>query len=291
VSAYIVKPSTEIIHAFLTRAYDVPLFIMTVAACMLDALSSKAFAKAWHDACPLPITFQPDRRGPFGSYSSDGTTLHLRNLPLHDRRVSPEIIVLAALALADAFTPDDRDHTDKYWILHVAYGRYTAAQLNATKRCILHDLDHALMPFTGDYITRAMVREMAKWQYKAREIEVEKIMRDVGTWRSPSTRASRGGAPRLSNYQHPTVISAASSSFTSTSSASTSLPSTSLPSTSLPSTSLPSTSLPSTSSASTSAAVAPLTQANLQRHAEILRWEAFQQDWAGVGEELVIVWR
>jgi len=175
-------------------------------------------------------------------------------LPLQDRRVSPEIIVLAALALADVFSPDDRDHSDKWWVVHVARSRYTQAQFNATKRCILHDLDHALMPFTEKSINRAMMREMAKWQHKLRDIQVEQIMRGLGTWGSPSPPAS--------------------SSFTSTSSPSTSLPSTSL---------LLSTSLPSYSVASSSAAATPLTRANLRHH------EASLQEADGV--ELVMAWR
>lgn len=227
---------------------------MTVAACMLHALSPQAFAKVWRTTCPLPITFKPDSKGPFGSYSRDGKTVHLHDLPLQDRRVSPEIIVLAALALADVFSPDDRDHSDKWWVVHVARSRYTQAQFNATKRCILHDLDHALMPFTEKSINRAMMREMAKWQHKLRDIQVEQIMRGLGTWGSPSPPAS--------------------SSFTSTSSPSTSLPSTSL---------LLSTSLPSYSVASSSAAATPLTRANLRHH------EASLQEADGV--ELVMAWR
>lgn len=269
VSAYVVQPSIEIIHAFLSRAHDVPLFIMTVAACMLDALSSEVFAKDWHITCPLTITFQPDINGIFGSYSRNGTILYLHDLPLKDRRVSPELIVLAALSLANAFSPNDRDHSDPYWIGHVARGRYTQAQLNATKRCILHDLDYALMPFTERSINRAMVREMAKLQNKLTELQVEQTMRDLGTWRSPSPQETQQGGPRLPNYHHPTVISASSCAVTSTSA---SLPP--LPAPSPSSISLPSLSFSPASAPSSSAGVPALTQVNLQQHQAGLREEA-----------------
>lgn len=235
---------------------------------MLKSLSPEAFAKVWHATCPLTITFQPDSTGPFGSCSRDGKTIQLHDLPLEHRQVSPEIIVLAALALADVFSPDDRDHDDKWWVMKVAHSRYTQAQFNATKRCILHDLDYALMPLTEKSINRVMVREMAKWQHKLTAIEVEQIMRDLGTWDTPPPPASGETASHLSKYQQPAVISVASSS-----PASTSLPIPTPPSTSLVSTSLPSTSLPSTSTASISAAMAPLTLANLQLHQAGLRAE------------------
>lgn len=212
VTAYIQAPSTETIQAFLTRAYDVPLFIITVAACILNSLSPEAFAKAWRAACPLSVTFTPDDKGLFGSHSHDGKTLHTHNLPLKDKWVSPEIIILAALALADVFSPYDRDRMDKWWVFQVAHGRYTEAQFNVTKRCILLDIDHNLMPLTDKAMNRRMVREMAKWQYTLTNRICEQVMRQLGTWTSPPPRPSPWLPPLESNYQKPTISSVVSSS-------------------------------------------------------------------------------
>ncbi|KAI9879304.1 MAG: hypothetical protein M1830_008955 [Pleopsidium flavum] len=205
VTAYIQAPCTETIEAFLTRAYDVPLFIISVAACILHSLSPEAFAKAWRAACPLTVTFPTDGKGPFGSYSRDGKTLYTHNLPLKDTWVSPEVIILAALSLADIFSPYDKDRMDKWWVFQVAHGRYTEAQFNATKRCILLDLDHDLMPLTDRAMNRRMVREMAKWQHTLKNRVVERVMREVGTWTSPPPRRSPRLPAQGSNYQMPAV--------------------------------------------------------------------------------------
>ncbi len=240
-----------------------PLFVITVAACMLKALSPEAFANAWRTTCPLVITTAAPKD------SSDKSYLDL-HVPVP--WVSPEIIVLAALAIADVFSPYDRDRSDKWWVFQVAHGRYTLEQFNVTKRCILIDLEHNLMPFTDKAKNRAMVREMAKWHWTVVKRVADHITRTIASWGEPATPSSWLSTPsrgrsrrrsplppppqpssppppspppppaRVSNYQPPTVSSA-----TFTSSAD-----------------------PWSTSSDRASAPAELTEDNLQRQQEVL---------------------
>ena len=216
-TAYIVAPSVDIVHAFLHRAYDMPRFVMAVAGVILGSLSWGLFAEQWRAQCPLNVEFPANGTGPFGSYSHDGTTLRAKDLPAKSRWVSPEIIVLAALALADVFSPDDRDRVDKWWLFQVGHGRYTAAQFNATKRCLLLDLDHNLLPCTKEVLVRKVVREMAKWQYTVTNRQVEEVFRRLSLWEPlpsarqswyepPPGRPTNGGQLTVANLQAQQVV-------------------------------------------------------------------------------------
>ncbi|OAQ95775.1 hypothetical protein LLEC1_08195, partial [Akanthomyces lecanii] len=76
---------------------------------------------------------------------------------LHIDAVQPEVIVLAALVIADKFTEDSEQSTQAYC---AAWGRglWSSAQLNATERSIMESLGYRIMPLCAeDCLADAMV--------------------------------------------------------------------------------------------------------------------------------------
>lgn len=64
-------------------------------------------------------------------------------------------MVLAGLALAVGFL-HDQPRGSTYWTAFVAQQRFTNKQLNATKTCMLLDLDYGLHRFTVDMVQETM---------------------------------------------------------------------------------------------------------------------------------------
>ena len=132
------------IHNFLFRA-ELPLEILGLAACILDALGSR-FALEWRKAC-----------------SSTARTLSLLNCSWkktsfhHDTKTSvePEIVVLSALSLAAGYL-DDNQKSAAYWARAISADRFRTSQVNATRLCILIDIDYNLHSFTPDMIQEAI---------------------------------------------------------------------------------------------------------------------------------------
>lgn len=144
-NACLLRPSVSTIHNFLLRS-DLPLEIIGLAACILDALSSR-FAPAWRKACS-PTT------------GNSGLTNRLRYSAscCHGQSASlePEVAVLSALSLAAAYL-DDSQKSARYWAQVISADRYTAKQINATNMSILFDIDYGLQSFTPDMIAEAIL--------------------------------------------------------------------------------------------------------------------------------------
>lgn len=71
------------------------------------------------------------------------------------RSVSPDLVVLAALALAHDFI-DDRSWSNGRWAEIEGSGRFAAADLECTKMCILRDMDYALFRINEDMVIRGL---------------------------------------------------------------------------------------------------------------------------------------
>jgi len=132
------------IHDFLFRA-ELPLEIVGLAACILDALGSR-FALEWRKACSSSA-----RTSSLLNRSWKKTSFH------HDTKTSaePEIVVLSALSLAAGYL-DDNQKSAAYWARTISADRFRTGQVNATRLCILIDINYNLHSFTPDMIQEAM---------------------------------------------------------------------------------------------------------------------------------------
>lgn len=138
------RPSVAAIHNFLFRA-ELPLEILGLAACILDALGSR-FALEWRKACSSTA-----RTSSLLNRSWKRTSFH------HDTKTSvePEIVVLSALSLAAGYL-DDNQKSAAYWARTISADRFRTKQVNATRLCILIDIDYNLHSFTPDMIQEAI---------------------------------------------------------------------------------------------------------------------------------------
>ena len=133
------KPSVSAIQGFLERAC-LPVEMVAFAACVLDALSD-GFAARWNDA------FLPMQTSTLDYYLG----IDCWQQP----NTSPDLIVLAALALAHGFV-DDRGRSNAHWAKIEGAGRFDAKEVSKTKMCILEDIDYGLFR-----ISEACVQQMA----------------------------------------------------------------------------------------------------------------------------------
>lgn len=129
---------TSAIQVCLERA-GLPAEIVAFAGCILDALSSR-FGGAWRQAF-----------GASGQLSCDAPV----GYDMCQRSVSPDLVVLAALALAHDFI-DDRSWTNSHWAKVEGSGRFEAADVERTKMCILQDMDYALFRINQDMVLRGL---------------------------------------------------------------------------------------------------------------------------------------
>lgn len=79
----------------------------------------------------------------------------------------PELLVLAALALATAYL-DDHQVSLQHWAQRISCGVYSARQLSTTQRCMLIDLDYDLHSFTLDFI-RDEIEDMHRASLRNRQ--------------------------------------------------------------------------------------------------------------------------
>ncbi|KAK8159649.1 hypothetical protein IWX90DRAFT_306746 [Phyllosticta citrichinensis] len=149
------RPSTSTITAYLERTH-LPLQVLGLAACILDALSMR-FAKRWREA--LVSASGPDSASlpvPAASLPSPpASPVPVTTGPFLGAAVAssaePELLVLAALALAASYL-DDSHVSLRHWAQHVSNCVFTARQLSATQRCLLVDLDYDLHSFTPEFV-------------------------------------------------------------------------------------------------------------------------------------------
>lgn len=134
------RPHKSVIQGFLERA-SLPDEIIAFSACILDALSTR-FAATWRD------TLAP---------SDYARTLKnfLRTDSRQSEHVSPDVIVLAALALAHGFLAD-RQRSSRHWSVRESDGVFTVQEIEATKRAILEDMDYGLFRISEDRCQRRL---------------------------------------------------------------------------------------------------------------------------------------
>ncbi|KAI1386673.1 uncharacterized protein F4822DRAFT_410901 [Hypoxylon trugodes] len=128
-------PSISIVRAILARA-DLPMDIIALAVCILDSLNSR-FSRTWRISFPLSklSDLAPKRHTlPSGAIQA-----------VHIDSVFPEIIILAALMIADKFVEDLQETTQYYG---TAWGNnmWTSEQINFTERCIMESLGYRILP-------------------------------------------------------------------------------------------------------------------------------------------------
>lgn len=134
------RACVSIIRGFLERAC-LPDEVIAFAACILDALSDR-FASTWRDALQ--------------------SSNYVRNLKMFlktDTRlntsISPDVIVLASLALAHGFLVD-RLRSSKHWSVRESSAQFTVQEIEATKRAILQDMDYGLFRISDDMVQQVL---------------------------------------------------------------------------------------------------------------------------------------
>lgn len=128
-------PSIPIIQSILARA-NLPMDIIALAVCILDFLNSR-FSRSWRISFPLAKSndlLQKRHTLPSGAIQA----VHIDN-------VSPEIIVLAALIIADKFVEDLQESTQYYGSMW-GVNMWTSEQINFTERCIMENLGYRILP-------------------------------------------------------------------------------------------------------------------------------------------------
>ena len=114
--------------------------IIAYAACILDALSTR-FGGAWREL------FEPTKQSPCDFYF--GHHVWQRTA------ASPDLIVLAALALAHGFL-DDHGRTNSHWTKMDASGQFEARDVELAKICILQDMDYGLFRISEEMVQRRL---------------------------------------------------------------------------------------------------------------------------------------
>ncbi|KAJ4354253.1 uncharacterized protein N0V89_005987 [Didymosphaeria variabile] len=141
------KSSVAAVEGFLERAC-LPVDMVAFAACVLDALSD-GFASRWCNAL-LPM-------------DTSKLDFYLGTDCWQQPSISPDLIVLAALALAHGFI-DDRGRSNGHWAKIEGAGRFVPKEVGKTKMCILEDIDYGLFRISEDMVQR-MSREMQQATY------------------------------------------------------------------------------------------------------------------------------
>ncbi|KAF2034169.1 hypothetical protein EK21DRAFT_57109 [Setomelanomma holmii] len=151
------RPHTHVMCSFLDRA-NLPDEVVAFAACVLDNLSTR-FGGLWRDIL-APAEFERDLK----NFLKTDSTRHAH--------LSPDIIVLAALALAHGFLTD-RLRSSRHWSVKESGGMFTVREIEATKRAVLVDMDYGLSRISNDMVQR-MSRDMQRSKTIAKEAEVVK---------------------------------------------------------------------------------------------------------------------
>ncbi|OAA61345.1 hypothetical protein ISF_05424 [Cordyceps fumosorosea ARSEF 2679] len=164
-SASLAPASVPLVQSILSRA-NLPLETIALAVCVLDRLDAK-FGRKWRLVCPLrtsTTTATTTQQQPTPTAAAPETTTAAKkrhSLPpassplpnhppqLHIDAVRPEIIVLAALVVADKFA-DDAEQTAPAYCAAWGRGLWSPAQLNATERAIVEGLDYRIVPLAAD---------------------------------------------------------------------------------------------------------------------------------------------
>ncbi|KAK0644719.1 hypothetical protein DIS24_g8578 [Lasiodiplodia hormozganensis] len=168
------RPSVSTIQDYLERS-SLPFEILGLTACILDALSMR-FAKKWrhaltlNESTPAASPLLEAAKAPVSPPASPTlmSAAHVLSSPIKSC-ADPELLVLAALALATSYL-DDHQVSLQHWAKRISCGVYSARQLSTTQRCMLIDLDYDLHSFTLEFIRDAiedMHRESLRNRQKA----------------------------------------------------------------------------------------------------------------------------
>ncbi|KAI1379534.1 hypothetical protein F4677DRAFT_442510 [Hypoxylon crocopeplum] len=132
--ASFMTPSIPIVQGILARA-NLPMDIIALAACILDSLNSR-FSRSWRISFPLNKSCELPKRHTLPSGAVQA---------VHIDSVFPEVVVLAALMIADKFVEDLQESTQYYgssWGQNI----WTSEQINFTERCIMENLGYRILP-------------------------------------------------------------------------------------------------------------------------------------------------
>ncbi|KAI0197545.1 hypothetical protein F4808DRAFT_293254 [Astrocystis sublimbata] len=133
--ASFITPSIPTVQQILARA-NLPMDIIALAVCILDSLSSK-FSRKWRVAFPLNRPSQPtSKRHTMPSAPTQAT---------HINSVFPEIIIMAALMIAEKFVEDMQSPT-QYFVSSWGNDVWTCEQVNFTERCMMESLGYRILP-------------------------------------------------------------------------------------------------------------------------------------------------
>ncbi|GAW18602.1 hypothetical protein ANO14919_080800 [Xylariales sp. No.14919] len=133
--ASFITPSIPTVQQMLSRA-NLPMDIIALAVCILDSLDSK-FSRSWRVAFPLNRQGQPASKR-HTLPSAPGHASHINS-------VFPEIIILAALMIADKFV-EDMQSPAQYFTTAWGNNLWTCEQINFTERCIMESLGYRILP-------------------------------------------------------------------------------------------------------------------------------------------------
>ncbi|KAF2401866.1 hypothetical protein EJ06DRAFT_520799 [Trichodelitschia bisporula] len=149
--------SPAVTAAYLARA-SLPRSTIAFAACILDSLSG-FFVRTWRNELatirvlthvrtlkPSEWSFPVVTGSAWGAASGTGSSC------------KPELIVLAALAIAKSWLDDTRTGA-AWWAGKIAAGTVESTEVDATIRCLLKDIGYALAAF-GAEIVEEMEQEI-----------------------------------------------------------------------------------------------------------------------------------
>ncbi|KAI1141941.1 hypothetical protein F5Y05DRAFT_210477 [Hypoxylon sp. FL0543] len=133
--ASFMTPSISVVQGILARA-NLPMDIIALAVCILDSLNSR-FSRSWRISFPLSNI---NESGPKRHTLPSGAVQ-----AVHIDNISPEIIILAALIIADKFVEDLQEST-QYYSSSWGQNLWTCEQINFTERCIMENLGYRILP-------------------------------------------------------------------------------------------------------------------------------------------------
>jgi hypothetical protein len=132
------RPHVDVIRGFLERS-NLPDEVVAFAACVLEQLSER-FVGHWRDAL-LPAEFERGLK----------TFLETDDTPHYNAHINPDVIVLAALALAHGFLVD-RLRSSRHWSIKESAGMFSVQEIEATKRAMLKDMDYGLFKIRDEHV-------------------------------------------------------------------------------------------------------------------------------------------
>ena len=135
-SISIEQPSSELVHAMLTRA-DLPYETIALAVNILDSLNTR-FAPCFRQSFPR--------------------SRNTKNIILP---INSAIIPLAALTLSVKFLDDTQQNT-RYYVQEWARSMWTCQQVNYTERCLIENLGGRLLPLWDEDMILAALQDMER---------------------------------------------------------------------------------------------------------------------------------